>query len=341
MLARWVAVGIALAATLTLGIARATETDQFTLPPRPLDDLGRDVGALVLDIVRAEVAELNERIAERRLRDPRADLEARDKRMFATHVYEQTGVGVPEATMERIVRYGDYGNRNVRFAPSYFDTIYKWVASPYPLSHITTNCPTIRLYGIDMGTDKLGHIFQTGYEYYTFYEDARAFGADEEKAIGRALGWGVLTEKGLFGIALTGVYSNGDLAGNYAGFKFFRNLFHEVKIGEVTLSPIVRSDGSRYIVDPARENADLLRPFVTMHLNEALNPSRHLFSVERIRGYVRDRCANWAQQVPEFSEDWYRAQLEQAKTFFGEPYGWDLPEDDAANLLECFRPDHG
>ena len=82
-----------------------------------------------------------------------------------------------EATMERILRYGNYGTRNVRFAPSYFDTIYVGAFSPYPLAHITTDCPTIRLYGIDLGTDKPGHIFQQGYEYYNSYEDARAGGA--------------------------------------------------------------------------------------------------------------------------------------------------------------------
>ena len=36
--------------------AFATETDQFTLPPEPLDDLGRDMGAMVLDVLHAEIA---------------------------------------------------------------------------------------------------------------------------------------------------------------------------------------------------------------------------------------------------------------------------------------------
>jgi hypothetical protein len=332
--------GIALFAVAAATV-RATETDQFTLPPVPLDDLGPDMGAIVLDVVRAAVAEVNARIAERKLLDPRAGLLPADERLVATRVYEETGIGIPEATMERALRYGNYGNRNVRFVPSYFDTIYSGAFAPYPLAHITTNCPTIRLYGIDVGTDKPGHIFQTGYEYYNLYENARAGGADEATSIRRAIAYGVLTEKGLFGIALTGVYSNGDLAGNYAGFKFYRNLFHEVRIGDVTLAPIVRRDGDRYVVDPARDDADLMRPFVTEHLNEAFNPSRHLFSVERIHGHVRDRCATWMKQVPGFDNASYRAQLEGNRTWFGEPYGWDLPEADAATLLECFRPDFG
>src|SRR5215468_7843592 len=54
--------------------ARASETDQFTLPPRPLDDLGSDLNATVLAILRAEVAKLNGRLSERARRDERRDV---------------------------------------------------------------------------------------------------------------------------------------------------------------------------------------------------------------------------------------------------------------------------
>jgi len=329
---------VALAVGLASAAALATETDQFTLPPKPLDDLGPEMGAVVVRVLREAVTQLNADLAERRLRNPQAGLEPRDERKLATHLFEETGSGMPEATMERILRYGNYGNRNVRFTPSYFDTIYVGAFSPYPLAHITTDCPTIRLYGIDLGTDKPGHIFQQGYEYNNFYEDARAGGADEKTAIAKAVNYGILTEKGLYGIALTGVYSNGDLAGNYAGFKFYHNLFHEIRIGDATFAPIVRRDGDNYVIDPARDDADIMRPYVTEHLNEAFNPSRHLFSVEQIRGHVRDRCVAWKARVPGFDEAWYRAHLERNRTWFGEPYGWDLPDADAANLLECFKP---
>ncbi len=336
--AAWI---VALGIALVPAAARATETDQFTLPPKPLDDLGREMGAIVVAALHEAVAQLNASLAERRLRNPQAGLEPGDERLLATRIYEDTGVGAPEATMERVLRYGNYGTRNVRFTPSYFDTIYSGAFSPYPLAHITTNCPTIRLYGVYVGTDKPGHIFQQGYEYFNMYEDARAGGADEKAAIARAVAYGVLTEKGIYGIALTGVYSNGDLAGNYAGFKFYRNLFHEIRIGDATVAPIVRRDGDQYVIDPARDDPDIMRPYVTEHLNEAYNPSRHVFSVERIRGHVRNRCAAWKTQVPDFDEESYRAHLERNRTWFGEPYGWDLPDADAANLLECFRPDSG
>lgn len=318
--------------------ARATETDQFTRPPKPLDDLGPDLGALVLAILHAEISQLNTRIDERIQFDPKAANEPIKEREFVTHVYEQTGVGLPESTMERELRYGAFPGRNVRFQPAYLDSIYAWVASPFPPAHIMTDCPTIRLYGIDLGTDKIGHIFQQGYEYLTRYEDALAGGADEATALAAAVNYGVLTEKGLYGIMMTGVYSNGDLAGNYAGLKFFRNLFHEVRIGDRTLQPLLRREGAHVVIDPSRDNNDLLRPFVSEHLNEVANPSLYFFSVDRIRSHVRDRCSSWLKQVPDFNEASYRATLERVKTWFGEPYGWDLPDDKAISLLECFAP---
>ena len=329
---------IALLSVIVTPSAQATETDQFTLPPKPLDDLGPDFGAMVLAVLRSEVSQLNTRIDQRIEFDPKAATEPIKEREFVTHVYEQTGVGLPESTIERELRYGAFPGRNVRFQPAYVDSIYAWVAAPFPLAHMMTDCPTIRLYGIDLGTDKIGHIFQQGYEYLTRYEDALAGGADEAAALAGAVHYGVLTEQGLYGILMTGVYSNGDLAGNYAGLKFFRNLFHEVRIGERTLQPILRREGAHIVIDPLRDNSDLMKPFISEHLNEVANPSLYYFSVDRIRSHVRDRCATWFKEVPGFNEASYRATLERVKTWFGEPYGWDLPDDKAISLLECFAP---
>ncbi len=170
--------------------ALATETDQFTLPPEPLDDLGPDLGAMVLDILHSELAQLNAAIDQRIEFNPKAASEPIKEREFVTHIFEQTGVGLPESTVERALRYGSFAGRNVRFKPAYADSIYAWVAAPFPLSHMMTDCPTIRLYGVDQGTDKIGHVFQQGYEYLTRYEDALAGGADEASALaGRSPVW--------------------------------------------------------------------------------------------------------------------------------------------------------
>jgi hypothetical protein len=327
---------LALLAVMVTPDAHATETDQFTLPPQALDDLGPDLGAMVLAILRAEIDQLNARIDAKLQVDPHAATEAVDERGFAERVYTQTGVGLPESTIERTFRYGDFSGRNVRFAPSLNDSIYAWTFSPFPLAHLLTDCPTIRLYGTDLGTDKLGHIFQQGYEYFTRYLDARDRGEDDAAAIAGAVRYGVMTEMTFFGVMLTGVYSNGDLAGNIAGLAFYRNLFHEVRVGDRTLGPVLRRESAHWFIDPARDSVELLGPFISEHLNEAYNPSAYYFSVERIRDNIRARCARWFRQVADFDDTGYRARLARVKTWFGEPYGWDLPEDKAATLLACF-----
>lgn len=317
----------------------ASETDQFTLPNPPLDDVGRDLGARVLEVLAGETAKLNLRIDEKIQGDPRAAVDAIDERDFVTHIYEQVGVGVPESTLERTIRYGEFPGRNVRFQTGYSESIYAFVFAPVPFALMpAASSPTVRLYGLDLGTDKIGHIFQQGYEYFNLYEDARAGGAEESAALAKAVKYGVLTELGLYGVMLTGVYSNGDLAANYAGFKFYLNLLHEVRIGEQTLAPILERDGAHWIINPDRNNADLLKPYITEQLNEAYNPSKYIFNVDRIREHVRQRCASWFREVPDFDEAGYRAHLEHAKTWLGEPYGWDLPEANAATLLQCFGP---
>jgi hypothetical protein len=318
--------------------ARAFETDQFTLPPQPLDDLGPDLAAMVRGILHAEVAELNARVSERMRDRPDGVAEAIDETEFLKRVYQKTGIGILETPIEIAIHYGDFPGRNVRFKPSLDESIYTGTFSPFVLTHLF-DVPTVRLYGVDLGTDKIGHLFQEGYEYYTRYTDARKLGMDEAAAIASAIQYGVDQERGLYGVMTTGVYSNGDLAANYAGFKFYRNLFHEVRIGERTIAPIVRRDGARWIVDPDRDTADLLEPFISEHLNEAYNPSLYFFSVDLIRKHVRERCASWFSQVPDFDETTYQAHLEEVKTWFGEPYGWDLPDDRAVSLLECFRAD--
>ncbi len=317
--------------------ALASETDQFTLPPAPLDDIGRDLGARVLEILHAETARLNLEIDAKIQGDPSASAPPVDEYAVLTHIYEQVGVGVPESTLERVYKYGDFGARNVRFQPSYTDSIYAWVFSPVPFALAApAQSPTVRMYGIDFGTDKLGHLFQQGYEYYNLYAGARGRGADEASAAATAVRYGVLSENGIYGIMLTGVYSNGDLAANYAGFKFYQNLLHSIRIGETTLPPILQRDGVHWIVAPERDDADLMKPYITEHLNEAFNPSKYIFSIERLRKQVRERCALWTREVPGFDEPSYRAHLERTKTWYGEDYGWDLPPDDAANLLLCF-----
>jgi len=315
--------------------ACATETDQFTLPDAPLKDIGPDISAKTLEILGAEIAKVNEKIAKSRRKDPSA---VTDEERIAEDIYDRVGIGIPESTMELYARHGEFRGKSVRFQPSYFNSVYSGVMSPLPFALIFIMSPTIRVHGVDMGTDKIGHLFQQGFEYFHRYQDARGRGADEAAAIDLAVQYGVATEDGLYGVVLAAVYSNGDLAANYAGFKFYCNLFNPVKIGDEWLAPIILRDGVYLRLNPERANSDLLKPYISEHLNEAYNPSEYVWGVDLIRRHVRDRCERWFKDVAEFNEATYRDHLEHAKTWHGEAYGWELPERYAATLLECFKP---
>ncbi len=83
--------------------------------------------------------------------------------------------------------------------------------------------PNIKVNGVLIGTDKIGHFFSQGRKFYRRYLRS----GDEAKAARRA----VMTEHLLFGRLLTGSFSNADLVANYEGYRFHRGLFHDGAVG--------------------------------------------------------------------------------------------------------------
>ena len=102
--------------------------------------------------------------------------------------------------------------------------------------------PCVNIAGVCIGTDKLGHLFQQGWEYYQISvidkkgdrmavrygewlegkEERSAYVADEvyfkRQFSGRLLGYGG------FGRTMSGVISNADLAANKAGLQLYKDL---------------------------------------------------------------------------------------------------------------------
>ena len=71
-----------------------------------------------------------------------------------------------------------------------------------------TVSPTVRLYGVEMGIDKLEHFFQQGHQYYEIERKALAKGVTPEEAVKQAVDWGKQTERTYYGLLSSGVYSN-------------------------------------------------------------------------------------------------------------------------------------
>src|SRR5262249_29513033 len=143
----------------------------------------------------------------------------------------------------------------------------------------------------------------------------------------------------------TGIHSNGDLAADYAGFKFYRNLTEEVHIGSRLMPAMLVHDGVYWRLNhQVRPDSDFFTAFITPHWNEALNPNVYnSISHARLRAILRSRCPDVL--------DWYRdergqpltqqqfAQIEkELSTFYGEDYGYESDGENTVSIATtCFQ----
>lgn len=82
--------------------------------------------------------------------------------------------------------------------------------------------------GLLVGADKFGHFLDEGYSYYTLINKW-------DFSIDQVLKFGDFLEYTLFGKLLGGVYSYGDLAANYDGYRFWTNLLGSSKLNSKSI----------------------------------------------------------------------------------------------------------
>jgi hypothetical protein len=349
-----VAIAVCLAWVIPFGPVRALETDQFTVPDAPLSDIGAELNGHALDVLRDIVREANDKGGwhavkaanstgfwrERHLAQA---AEYQSEEYFCRRLYEELGTGgTPECRVERWVRHHRFAGGGVAvFRPDRLPGGGVYAGAPFPKPLLLGNMsPTVNVYGAYLGVDKVGHFFQQGFEYYREYEKERAAGGDEAQALARAVRLGVEQERGFFGLATVGVYSNADLACNYAGLKFYLNLTRAIRIGDATLPPfLVRDEHGGWRFNPDRPTDDLLRAFVGDHFNEALNPSSY---EQGLRDTVRKNVRRVAPRIVSFYEctpEGERARLAELSTWHGEPYGHSEDDGLITILDTCFDHD--
>jgi hypothetical protein len=121
--------------------------------------------------------------------------------------------------------------------------------------------PTIKINGVLVGSDKLGHFLSQGRKFYIRYlryED-----------VARAAERSAYTERALFGQMTTGSYSNADLVANYEGYVFYRSLFeNDVVPGKPA---ILRWEEDRWVIQRPFDFAD----HVNEYWDEALNVNHY------------------------------------------------------------------
>ena len=108
-----------------------------------------------------------------------------------------------------------------------------------------------------IGTDKIGHFVDQGYEYF-------AIAYLKKKGEKAALSYGGFTEATFYGLLTTGIYAYGDLAANYLGMQFWASLTGNYKPTE---HPILSCQNNRWIKNYDFDWSD----YVDASLDEAIN----------------------------------------------------------------------
>jgi hypothetical protein len=347
------AAGIGLAVlALRPPVAGASETDQFTLPVgREFADLrgyfSRTVHTAIVEAVNEANAAAGE--AGGGAQPPQSADE------IAAKVWERLYINfsINEAIDSRLggaavrSRYpglvvGYRPEQHLYDHPLLVIDVTKFVRTAFRSTTVNVN-------GTLFGTDKLVHFVHMGHIYYVSYRSARLGGVAEAEAVARAVrlssgGNIFLSESAFLGLWVTGIRSNADLASNYAGFKFYRNLTEPVRIGARVLPPMLVRDGNYWRLDGrVRADSDFFAVFVTPHWNEALNPNTYVPLVDAVvRSMLQKRC-------PEVL-DWYRdeqgrrrdrrafaAIAQELATFYGEPYGHEHDGESTVSIATtCF-----
>ena len=323
--------------------AHALETDQFTVPPQPLADVGPQLQQHVTAILQDVMTRTNVRYLEHtraaaantgwRSHHERAAAACLTEDALASAFFDEVGHGLPECDIEAWVVRSHFPVSPAKFDPSMGECVYgdNLLQKPLTLQEIS---PTVRLFGAYMGTDKVGHLFQQGHEYFEAYRKAEQSGADRDTAVRKAVQVGIDQENGFYGLMMVGVYSNGDLAANYAGLKFYLNLTHPIHVNGRQLPPIVRLRQNLWEFNPAAGD-EWLRPFFTDHLNESLNPSQYS---PQLRTTVRQnfpaRAERWIAFYQSTRETEAR-RLKELSTWYGEDYGHS-GMDKVTSVLDLF-----
>lgn len=318
--------------------ALAEETDQFTLPPGELLDIGPTTSRKLFAMLEQVVAQTNSEIQMLLPRAQHSRLAAaklasrRNGAYLADLVYRRTGPGFP-----RWMRWDHASNepKPIQYKESRpWKTVYWLVFSQSPLFVIGL-APTINMYDYYFGTDKLGHFFMQGHTYYKIYMYFLNHGKSAKQAHAAIVTYGQILEQTYLGTLINGVYSNGDLAANYSGWKFYMNLTHSIKIGDRTLPPLLILNGDKWEFAKHINQDNLLKPYLSDNLNEAWNPCRYSFMRGQIRRQIKKRCADWIERKG-ITQPIVEAKLEETSRWHGEAYGHWLPPGNAVTLNTCF-----
>jgi hypothetical protein len=350
---------VPLAALLCLsGSLGAHETDQFTVPPgRTFADLGEFFDDWAYRAIERGVCLTNDSIREavNQRRPPEVLAELQSPAHVTMAIRSQWPWSVTEieafekflASSPMRARYPGkvvaYGDR--------FNGMYEKAFFPLDirgLAHILFFSSTIKVDGTYLGTDKLGHFTDVGISYYFEYRKAMDAGLDGPEAVARAVRLGtdgLNSESGMLGTLGNADYSNGDLAANFAGFLFYRDLTESTPLKGRLYPPMLLRDGAFWrIADDVRPNSGFFARFISDHLDEALNPGFFdAYLRPALRNAVRAKTAlvlnHYCDSVGNARQrEWFDSKLRELNTYWGVDYGHRGTYDELVSIGgSCFE----
>lgn len=342
---------------LALGVG-AHETDDYTvLPDRAMADLSPQLSASIFDCISRAVDHVNADIrkaekdhdakALNRLHQPQTIADAVDSQLPNAYSYiEDTGRAADSGQWN-----ARYPGKVVGYKPG-LDNVYIGAALPIDPRQLFKFwfAPTIKVNGVILGTDKLGHFTGMGKLDYDQFASHRRDGESEIAALAATIHSDdanpFLSENGVMGLLSAGDYSNGDLAANYAGLMFFRNLTEPIVLYGHHWPPILRRDGAEWrFADGLDRNSDLLSRFVSHYWDEALNPGLYDITMrDGMKRAIQQRGAGllWrhrdqfgAHHTPQY----FRDLAHRMATIDGHDYGHRGDDSDLNTLAVCFETD--
>lgn len=280
-----ISVGL-LAAVLTPS-AHAYETDQLTGRLTPLQDAMPQANAWANELIAGAVARANaqtrckqdlpttRRILGRRIADATASGQYVPERKLAGF-----GYGVFAALLETgpVDRHSFLDRSDIYGALKPGEAVVLYTVG---------TCSTIRMGNVLMGTDKLDHFWELGFQY----AGASRWGSKPE----RAWRWGTFTEKLFYGLLTSDVFSYADLRANESGYRFYVELLSPtstVQLGEDGCVKQVRPfDFAEWVDDDYDEvlNPSVYNRFVQRGVAERLAARKDEYCASYVRwrdGYL-------------------------------------------------------
>jgi len=157
--------------------------------------------------------------------------------------------------------------------------------------------PTLKINGVLVGTDKLGHFLSQGRKFYRRWMKLQ----DESKAAEHS----AYTERAIFGQMTTGSYSNADLVANFEGYRFYRSLFEDDIVPGKTA--IITWQDNHWIMQRPFDWAD----HVNDYWDEALNINHY---DEWLYPHMKTRLLTFCDSYRE-NPELYAIQDEEALKF--------------------------